>query len=375
MPAKILLLKYDAQKCAALACYADEATLYWHGFGPAEAADALRLERFQLVIADVNGTGADPIARVDDLRRQQEGAHLFLICGKLELPQVVRAIRLGVRDVFNPPLDFAAMAERIESVIRSPGGSAASLEDFDPQRWAKVAEFFGHGPAPELPAAVAPTAKTLPARAAAKSAGDAGPGGHPPQNLKSENDKLSRELQMARQETQWLQEESDRMRAEVERSRVEIARLRGELQAARASGHRATETRSGRSRTPFGQGQRPPSAPAADEVRRQAAKGVEDAPRRLAEEKTALERLREALIRRETELLAREQSLKGEDARLRKEQAELEHERALLADGWSSVEKEAAHLNGVLRQFESSRQKHHPKPRLEPAGLPAVSAA
>ncbi|OHE80994.1 MAG: hypothetical protein A3G75_15055 [Verrucomicrobia bacterium RIFCSPLOWO2_12_FULL_64_8] len=371
MPAKILLLKYDAQKCAALACYADEATLYWHGFGPSEAAEALRLEQFQLVIADIIGAAADPIAKMDELRRQQEAAHLFVICGKLELPQVVRAIRLGVRDVFNPPLDFAALAERIESVLRSPRDPAAALVDFDANRWAKVTEFFGLGPATE-PAATAAT-KASPANAATKPAAAPGSHGHPPQNLKTENDKLSRELQLARQDVQWLQEESDRMRAEVERLRVEIGRLRDELQAARPTGGRATEKPGGRSRMPFGHDQRQPAVPAANGARRQAEKGIDDAQRRLAEEKIALERQREALIRRETELRAKEDPLNGENARLRKELADRENERALLADGWSSVEKEAAHLNGLLKQVETSRRKQNPKPRLHSVPQPVAS--
>ena len=119
-PLKILLVRNESQGSRVRSLMADESTLYWRASDPQKNLDtALGEERFDLIIADHRDSKTDVLGAVEALRKRQPEAQIILICKKLELEEIIRAIRLGVRDVFNPPLDFKSLAGRIESLVRS----------------------------------------------------------------------------------------------------------------------------------------------------------------------------------------------------------------------------------------------------------------
>ncbi len=119
-PAKILIIKNQAQENRARALIADEASLYWSSSEPRkELSGMLRDERFNLIIVDFRDAKTNALDFVESVRKAQPEAQVFLLCKELELQEVIRAIRLGVVDVFHPPLDFKSLAERVESLVRN----------------------------------------------------------------------------------------------------------------------------------------------------------------------------------------------------------------------------------------------------------------
>jgi len=66
-----------------------------HVTSAAEAIDLLQTEEhFDLIIADFRETKADVLGAVESLRKRQPEAQIILICKKLELEEIIRAIRL-----------------------------------------------------------------------------------------------------------------------------------------------------------------------------------------------------------------------------------------------------------------------------------------
>jgi hypothetical protein len=135
---------------------ADESTLYWRASDPQKNLDtALGEERFDLIIADHRDSKTDVLGAVESLRKRQPESQIILICKKLELEEIIRAIRLGVRDVFNPPLDFKSLAGRIESLVRSGDKYPGVIEETSLGRWGELAMHLSETPVEEA----APPAK------------------------------------------------------------------------------------------------------------------------------------------------------------------------------------------------------------------------
>ena len=137
---------------------ADESTLYWRSSDPKKDLDTtLGEERFDLIIADYREAKTDVLSAVESLRKRQPESQIILICKKLELEEIIRAIRLGVRDVFNPPLDFKSLAGRIESLVRSGDKVPGMIEETALGRWGELAMHLSG--APEEAPVPAPSAK------------------------------------------------------------------------------------------------------------------------------------------------------------------------------------------------------------------------
>jgi len=99
---------------------ADGPTFCWQRMNPKDDLEtALGVDQFDLIIANYLDANTDVLRAVELLRQRQPKAQIILLCRKLELPEIIRAIRLGVRDVFNPPLDSRMIAGRIEALVRS----------------------------------------------------------------------------------------------------------------------------------------------------------------------------------------------------------------------------------------------------------------
>ena len=94
-----------------------------------EVYASLQKEAFDLFIADCRGASTTALPFVENLCGMQKGLPVFLICDQWELDTVVRAIRLGVKDVFASPLDVKALIARAaEQLHKKHNGQMGTLE-------------------------------------------------------------------------------------------------------------------------------------------------------------------------------------------------------------------------------------------------------
>ena len=127
MSAKILLARKLRNETRAHSILVGDTGFYWRDL-PAEAdlLAELRGERFSLIIVDHRDLADDPLAFVESLRRWQKDTPVLVVSEQLALENVIRAIRVGVKDLFHPPIDLGAMVERIYSVLKPELGTARS---------------------------------------------------------------------------------------------------------------------------------------------------------------------------------------------------------------------------------------------------------
>ena len=72
------------------------------------------------------------MAFVESLHRWQKDTPVLVVSEQLALENVIRAIRVGVKDLFHPPIDLRAIVERIYSVLKPELGTtrSARLDDW-----------------------------------------------------------------------------------------------------------------------------------------------------------------------------------------------------------------------------------------------------
>jgi len=95
---------------------------------PAEAIDAAHGEWFDLALV------ADPLPEmssfglIEALKKLQPSMAVLLLVNQLELPSVIKGIRVAVTDVLAPGNDWALVLQRVNGILR-PGLKASVLED------------------------------------------------------------------------------------------------------------------------------------------------------------------------------------------------------------------------------------------------------
>src|ERR1700710_1930827 len=129
MSAKILLARKFANETRAHSILVGDTGFYWRDL-PAEAelVAELRGERFSLIIVDHRDVTNDPLAFVESLRRWQKDTPVLVVSEELALENVIRAIAVGVKDLFHPPIDLRAMVERIYTTLKPELGSSRSAK-------------------------------------------------------------------------------------------------------------------------------------------------------------------------------------------------------------------------------------------------------
>ena len=137
---KILLLKSRASDQMACSAVTSAGIFYWRPITSTEAINAtMQSESFHLVVLDHRATRTDAITAIASLRKYQPHAKVILVSDPLEIHQVVQAMRIGVREVFPPPLDMQGMVECIESHLDTDWSKA------DLDRWSVLIEFLELG--------------------------------------------------------------------------------------------------------------------------------------------------------------------------------------------------------------------------------------
>jgi chromosome segregation ATPase/CheY-like chemotaxis protein len=115
--------------------------------------DYLSREPVDVILADCRGAEAKGMEMVETLRKEQPKAKIVLVTDALDLPLVVKSIRLGVKDVFHGALD-------LRSVTRSLGELAASketpIDDLRKADWAPLSDFFSAPGTPDQGPKAAP---------------------------------------------------------------------------------------------------------------------------------------------------------------------------------------------------------------------------
>ena len=129
MSAKILLARKLHNETRAHSILVGDTGFYWRDL-PAEAelVAELRGERFSLIIVDHRDVANDPLAFVESLRRWQKDTPVLVVSEELALENVIRAIRVGVKDLFHHPIDLRAMVERIYTTLKPELGSSRSAK-------------------------------------------------------------------------------------------------------------------------------------------------------------------------------------------------------------------------------------------------------
>jgi len=120
MASKLLLVKSDPTRHVAKAFAFFQRDAFYSRTLETTAAieDALKNDNYDVIINDARENKADPMALARLLGEANVSTPVILICEALELPGVVQAIRLRVRDLYHPPLDIRQLVKRAEDFMR-----------------------------------------------------------------------------------------------------------------------------------------------------------------------------------------------------------------------------------------------------------------
>ena len=143
MSQKILLVKKLREETRACSVVVGEAGFYWRAFAHAhDVGVALRKENFSLLIFDHRGVAGDPLAFIESIGETQRNKTVFLISDPLQLDCVVQAIRVGVKDLFQAPVDLRAIIERVQTVLQSRDDRNPGVQI---EEWSEFVMFLTHG--------------------------------------------------------------------------------------------------------------------------------------------------------------------------------------------------------------------------------------
>ena len=132
LSAKILLIQHNEVLRQARSLVFGGA--FFHALSLRESSqvrDYLARESVDVILADCRGADASGLDFVESLRKAQPRAKVILVADGLDLPTVVRGIRLGIKDVFQPPLDLEALMKRITDFAGTREGSGEALRNAD----------------------------------------------------------------------------------------------------------------------------------------------------------------------------------------------------------------------------------------------------
>jgi CheY-like chemotaxis protein len=295
---------------------------------------------------------ADPLPEmgsfsfIEALKKLQPSVPVLLLVNQLELPSVIKGIRLAVTDVLAPAGDWALVMERVNAILR-PGEAPAQL-DLTPEELAEVETILAKGG--EATTSAVPFVADLPPQAGI---------------LREELQRLARERSDFKKAAERLAQEKTSLKAELKTHlarHTDVARLEAELSKLRSE----------------------------HEVVAAAKAAVDDKARALAAAREELARERAALAAERTK------GLPAGDAKRLKSMEELTRDRELLEDvrldlraedvrqreeaskvrlAQILLENERRHLQEdmeVLREQESNLRAYEQRLRTLPAEVEAA---
>ncbi|MDX2187559.1 MAG: hypothetical protein SFV32_11550 [Opitutaceae bacterium] len=190
--------------------------------------DYLSREPVDVILADCRGSEAKGLEMVETLHKEQPRAKIVLVTDTLDLPMVIKSIRLGVKDVFQGNLDLRNMARSLGDLAASKETPVEQLRKAD---WSQLSDFFsGPGTPESSPKASPPASKRVSGR------GDTASDEAERKALSAERERLAHEAEALK-----------KVAAEIEQKRASLAEAEKRL---REGGAPAQGTRS-----PFGAGE------------------------------------------------------------------------------------------------------------------------
>ncbi len=133
MVPKILFIRRLAAETLVHSAVVEGKAMHWRALrGLPETTAAFAAEHFSLLILDHRAVAGDPLALLATLRLREQQMPVILISEPLPMEGVIRAIRIGVKDMFHAPIKMEAIVERVHAVLSSQLGSSRGprLEDW-----------------------------------------------------------------------------------------------------------------------------------------------------------------------------------------------------------------------------------------------------
>ncbi|MEO6995222.1 MAG: hypothetical protein ABI273_16570, partial [Lacunisphaera sp.] len=195
---KILLVRKFPHETRVSSVAVGDAGFKWRSISDAAGvASIIKEEEFSLLFFDHRGVAGDPLSFIESVRDPKKKTPIFLTSDPLEMVSVIQAIRLGVKDYFQPPWDKKPILERVQSVLKAGG---ESLSPNQIEKWTDFVGFLSDG-----------------AQSIANDGGVAGnESGTEPDSagaLKAERENLRAERQQLEEERKQLQQAQKKLEA------------------------------------------------------------------------------------------------------------------------------------------------------------------
>ncbi len=356
---KILLVHGDAKARRTLTLLFAGAGYDVRAFGRAdESLEAARSEWFDLAVA------ADPLPEigcfdlVGELRKIQPSVAVLLLVNQLELPMVIKGIRLGVADVLAPGGDWLPVIQRVNALLR-PGEPAAPAE-LTPEELAEVEAILSRFDTAR-PEGGAPADAAAPAAA-----------------VREELERLARERDEFRKTAERLAQEKTARAAEAKAQQVldaDVARMQEELMTLRserevvAAMQAAVDEKSRsllQSREELAQDRAALAAERAEGMSSgdaQRLKSMEE----IAQQRETLEDLRLDLRAQEVRMHEEAQNMQQMQTRLDAQREQLDEDLELLKEQETNLRSYEQRLRSLTAEVEVTRvQRAAPRPSRDP---------
>jgi ActR/RegA family two-component response regulator len=220
---KVLLLKNHREHPLARSWIVDEGGLHGRTISDSGALHtALQREKFDVIVIDQRDSDDDLLETLTGIREFQAESRLLVLSGKIALPQVVQAMRFGVRGIFQPPVDISEFILRVHA---DATGEPVHTQGRDDQeitaRWGDLAKSLEGAPPIPKAGELAPTPAPVPTPASHPPPPPAGPSPETLQELTS----LRTALEEQRRETELLRRKLEEAHAAHAKLTTEVDRL------------------------------------------------------------------------------------------------------------------------------------------------------
>ncbi|PTY08494.1 hypothetical protein DB347_02620 [Opitutaceae bacterium EW11] len=343
---KILIVHGDAKMKRRLVLMLADAGYDLRAFiKPDAALETARVEWFDLALVDAQLSGTQDFEFVEALKKIQPTVPVVLVVPQLELPLIVKGIRMGLSDVLPVAHDLRPLLRRVNSLLRVNTAAGAEDESLSPNEIAEaeaVLEVLGN---PDIGQSTDPF----------------------------NTPDFRQELMRGAKERAMLEAKSERLEHEKAALEAELKTLLSQNADALRLQNEFTDLRTQRE-----------MAAAAQALIDQKARALAEARSELARERSALEEERkklatstqsvspfgktpDELVREKTELDQLRARLLAEESRLREEAARIQHEGTQLAQ-----ERRRWHEDlDLLREQENNLREYEARLRQLQAQLEA----
>jgi len=144
MPPKKILLVHKLPEVTCISSVAvGESGIFWQSFtSMAGVVEQIAKEDPCLLFFDYRGVAGDPMAFIESVRDPQKKPPVFLVSDTLGMVSVIQAIRLGIKDYFQPPIDHRLIIERLQVFLKAGGHNPTGVQI---EQWGEFITFLKAG--------------------------------------------------------------------------------------------------------------------------------------------------------------------------------------------------------------------------------------